>query len=195
MPISGCTTITYCLDRNDLITHVNSAWAEFAFANDAPEIANRVIGTELWRHLTGEEVILFYQDLMTFVRRTGQVLTLPFRCDAADVRRQMRLTIEPLHEGGLYFESHTLSEIPRRALHLFDSSVPRTAEEAPLCVICQRLQNGDWRDADQYAGRMGWTARSNTPRVTHRVCEHCQSLSPVMRAFPVVPKIPLFERS
>jgi hypothetical protein len=195
MPISGCTTITYCLDRNDLITHVNSAWADFALANDAPDIARRVVGTDLWRHLSGEEVIAFYHDLMAHVRRTGQVFSLPFRCDAADVRRQMRLTIEPLHEGGLFFESRTLSEIPRRALHLFDTTVPRTEEVAPLCVMCQRLQNGDWRDADQYASRMGWTVRSNTPKVTHRVCERCQSLSPAARAVSMIPKIPLFERS
>ena len=95
----------YRIDAANTITHVSSAWEEFAQQNDAPELtAAAVYGRPILDFITGPVVRHLYQDLFDRVRQYHRHITVPFRCDGPDVRRFMRLDISPRDDNEINFD-------------------------------------------------------------------------------------------
>ena len=77
--------IVYRLNAEDVLVHVNEAWAEFAAANDAPDLLpKRVLNRPLWAFVCDETTAHLYREILRRAR-TGLPASFNFRCDAPAV--------------------------------------------------------------------------------------------------------------
>lgn len=169
---------TYTIDAHDRLIRVNAAWHDFALANDSPGLASdRVLGRTLWDCITAAEVRLIYRELCQRARHRGTPLTLPFRCDAPDRRRLMRLTIRPLsrsdQRGFLEFRAELDEEQPRHPVDVLygqrtDGGLLR------MCSWCKRVDLGQWLELEEAVAGRGIMLSPSLPRITHGMCPDCE---------------------
>lgn len=70
--------ITFCIDDNDKITHVNNQWDLYAVNNRANSLASpNIIGMSLWDFIHGDEVKKLYADILDSVRRKKKPSLFP----------------------------------------------------------------------------------------------------------------------
>lgn len=105
----GPEVTVYEIDADDRIRRVDDGWLDFARRNDGPELVReKVLGRELWSFVEGRELRLLYRSLIDSVRRTRLGASVPFRCDAPEEARSMRLQIDPIGAGNaVRFEATT----------------------------------------------------------------------------------------
>jgi hypothetical protein len=181
--------VVYRLDADDVITRVNAAWGAWAEANGAGGLADGVVGTSLWSHVTGEGPRRLYADVHAAVRRTGRAVTLRYRCDAPATRRWMRLVIRPIGRGHLQVASTLVRYTERTPVPLLDPAAPRDARRVRMCSLCHRVRGagdpddrrdhpGDaWLDVEAASAARpapaGAAAGDPQPGVVHDVCPDC----------------------
>lgn len=165
--------VVYSIDADDVIRSVNRAWADFAVENGAPQLAESVVGTSLWRHITGGAVIDLSHAILAHVRKTQTVATYHFRCDSPETRRDMELTLRPLPKNGIECESTVLCATPRARIPLFDGSIPHSDELITMCAWCRKVRAPDWVEADVAASRRGWFKTESPPSISHSICPEC----------------------
>ncbi len=132
----------YEVDANDRLLAVSPDWDVFAQANDGPGALSRhVLGRPLLDFLTGDATRMFIRAVFEATRVTRQPRTLPYRCDAPDLTRQLEMTVTPLARNALRVEHRLLASQARqrraalRALHPHDGGPPRWLR----CSQCLRL--------------------------------------------------------
>ena len=132
----------YQLDQTDTIVHVSDNWNAFAGENDwqGALSADRVVGHSLWMFIQDPDTRQIYQELFKRVRKSGQPLKLPFRCDAPHERRYLELIIAPLPEAHIQITSRILRTTGRPPVALLDPSVPRSSELVTLCSVCKKMK-------------------------------------------------------
>ena len=109
LPGDEVDRVTYVVDANDLITEVGGGWTDFCLANDAPDLVPpRVVGRSLWDFIRDPDTRDLYQDLMRRVRANLRPVAYTMRCDSADRKRSLHMTVEPLPDRGVRFDSRTL---------------------------------------------------------------------------------------
>src|SRR5262245_13562002 len=87
--------VTYSVDSMDRIVRVNDGWDRFAAANDSPSVfASAILGTQLWGHISDMTLRQLLRGIFAKARAGRRPLLLTCRCDAPDVRRDLRLRIE-----------------------------------------------------------------------------------------------------
>src|SRR4051812_35162207 len=79
---SAPETYVYRITPDDVIEFVNDSWLRFAVANDAPRLVPEVLGSSLWKHISGPQVVHLSRELLTRVRASRCEVYLPFRCDS-----------------------------------------------------------------------------------------------------------------
>jgi hypothetical protein len=164
--------VMYRIDGYDRIVSVNAAWEEFARANDAPELADSVVGQSLWGYISSGDVRQLYHDLLTSVRQSQRVARLPFRCDSPEVQRSMELTIIP-HPGDVVeFQSRLLAEQNQRADR---EAIVHAQDLLRVCSWCKKaFIGGDWVEIDEAVTRLGlFTVGPASPMISHGICPTC----------------------
>jgi hypothetical protein len=166
-------------------------WHAFAAANGGAAIAepDKVIGGNLFDNIEGDDVIAFYRGCMSRIA-SGAIgeITLPFRCDSPDTRRELRLSMRPVSRQGtiaaILFQSLPISETIRPPIELFDSQrraeAMRSDSRLPIIVLCSFCHAVRDPRAPQAARRWitpetyyreGGTA---AVRVSHGLCPDCR---------------------
>jgi hypothetical protein len=150
---------------------------------------DRLVGRDLLELITGSEVRDFYRARHEAVLLAGAPsIAFEYRCDAPDVRRDMRMTISRLDLPGseplILYHSQLLSQIARPWMNVFEPgrALERLGDELHLpivtmCGICQRLAwplgrkavGPEWIEAETYYRRGG----AADVRISHGVCEAC----------------------
>lgn len=132
----------YEVDAADRLQAVSSDWDVFARANDGPgALSRRVLGQPLLDFLTGDATRMFIRAVFEATRLTRRPRTLPYRCDAPDLTRQLEMTVTPLARGALRVEHRLLASQPRQrrlalqAQHPHEAGPPRWLR----CSQCLRL--------------------------------------------------------
>jgi len=73
---------SYSIDENDLIYRTSGTWTDFASENGgSKDIAQDVVGTELWDHVHGLEIKSYLNAIFYAVRTSRHSIVLPYRCD------------------------------------------------------------------------------------------------------------------
>ena len=165
----------YHVDPDDALTFVSDAWVAFARENDAPHLTREhVIGRPLWHFITDRQTRHLYELLLEQARRVGQVLRLPFRCDAPDCRRFMELDIIAREHGGLKFESRLIREEPREPVLGLGLSRGGPGPLLEMCSWCKRIRSGPdtWLDVEELATRHA-LFEEPVPDISHVVCPTC----------------------
>jgi len=166
--------VSYLLDPSDRIAKVSASWGDFARANGANDLAEGAVGRTLWEFITDSNVRHLYRQILTRARR-DRPISLPFRCDAPDRKRSMRIRIE--HRGDGFLEIRTTVERleHRPAISLLDARI--AAEGQPLlslCSWCKRAEvEGAWLELEEAVERLGLFAEPEMPGITHGICNRC----------------------
>ena len=164
-------TISYRIDRGDIIVWVNDTWNRFAHDNGWDE-AGSVLGRPIWESVGGRETQLIWRELLERARR-GVAIQVPFRCDAPAVRRYLRLAITPAAAGEVSFSSTTDRVIQRNPIALLSSHYAE-GESIRCCSWCKRFDVGGWVEVEEAVERLGLLEQDTRP-VTHAMCAECEA--------------------
>lgn len=170
---NDASVLLYSVDEADRLVSVGGAFAAFADANGAPDLAVRCLGRSLYAFLSDPEVVAFNQDLMRRIRASGAVRDLPFRCDAPGVRRHMLLSATARADGGVDFETRLVrAEVrPPPARTVPEASGPRRLVRR--CAWCNRIDAGGWVELEEAAVRLRLLEDVEGLRFTHGICPDC----------------------
>ena len=165
--------LTYRIDRGDVITAVDDAWAPFARANGAPQLAD-VLGRPLWDYVSDDTTRQVYRDLVARVR-AGHDATFPYRCDAPALRRFMRMTMRAAPQRGVVFESEVVRTEARPVPLLLDQKPAGSSGViVRVCSWCKRVHVREtWQEVEIAVERLDLFAGGPSPSLTHGMCEDC----------------------
>lgn len=174
MELGAHAPVLYAIDSADRLVSVGGAWSAFALANGAPGLAGEgVLGHCIWEFLADAETTHLYEVLFEKVRQTGETITVPFRCDAPAVRRDIDLWIAPRADA-IQFESRVRREEARPALAVLDPTVERSRAIQKICCWCKRIKaGGDWLEIEDGISRLGLFQAMPLPMLSHAVCQDC----------------------
>lgn len=169
----AASPVVYLVDADDRLIRVNEAWNIFANANDGKELCGTMTGKRLWGYITDLSVQKLYRALADRIRKTGRSVEFPFRCDSPEVRRFMRMRIEPEENGTLRYACHTDRIEPQPVSKFFDhfSAQPQAVS---LCGVCGRVKvRNEWVDVeDVYSGDTA-VAQDRPVWVHSTICKSC----------------------
>lgn len=170
----------YHIDSRNRITYLNQGWIDFAQENQAPELKpDTVLGQNLANYIADWETRHLYEIVYDRVRRTGQIVQLPFRCDSPGLRRFFQMNIGPLSEGGLKFTVKVIRIEQRHLVALLDNSTERSADHVVICSWCKRVEfpADHWVDLEAVINKQDLFGQdffgSTPPVLTHDVCPEC----------------------
>ncbi len=165
----------YRIAADNRLVWVGDAWLGFARDNGAPELTREgVVGRSLFSFISGAETEYLYYLLLDEVRTRRQAVTVPFRCDGPALRRFMRLTISPLEDDGVRFESTLVRQQPRRTLAFLDAETRRTAAALTICGWCKRVEIGQrWLDLERAVAMLDLFRSPALPQQNQGVCADC----------------------
>ncbi len=162
-----------CLDK---IIWVNDHWLDFARENGAPKLAeSSLIGQSLWKHISDISTTHLYQTLVTKSRQELLFFTIPYRCDAPDLRRFMEMDIVPDVDGNISFESVVLKLEPRAPVRLLDPTIERSESFLYMCSYCKKLQvdKAHWSDVEEAIVKLNIFSDPRPPQISHTICPVC----------------------
>jgi len=168
----------YEIDRDDRIRFVDWSWLEFARSNGAEDLTlARVIGASLWTFIDGSEVLRVYGLLLERVRRSRAESTIPFRCDAPEVRRDMELRVRVLPDGAVAITGVLIHETPHPRVRVLDTWAPRSRHVVRMCSWCKRtLMGTEWVDVEAADALWADADDGDPPRVRHGICPRCEAV-------------------
>ncbi|MBV9825972.1 MAG: hypothetical protein JO001_09875 [Alphaproteobacteria bacterium] len=177
--------VCYAVDRSyRLVATGSTRWDEFARSNGAKQLTSAaVLGTNIIDMVQDEDVRDIYRRHFHSVIATARPVALSSRCDSPGVKRELRLSMTPLHIAGLVYgilvQAVTVSETVRPPIDLFDAQKLAALFEnesvlpiITLCSFCQRikaLHRAEWQEAEEYY-RAGGTSKV---RISHGLCGDC----------------------
>jgi hypothetical protein len=169
----------YRVDEGDLIVEVDRAFIDFAVRNWKPDFdPSEVLGTLLWDHLCGTELVYLCGLIFQNARSGGARGALPFRCDGPEVRRHTKLRLGAEHGGGLELRSMLLREERREPVPLLECSVDRSSRFLRMCSWCKRIDAAGsgslprWLEVEDAVTELGLFDEP-LPAITHGLCESC----------------------
>ncbi len=117
--------------------------------------------------------------LLRRVRGEVRDISLPFRCDGPDLRREMDIRIAA-HSSGRFvlFSAQLRSEEQRQDFQpLLSAAAPRGGEMLTMCGWCDRfLVGGEWVEVEEAAARLGLFTLPEMPTIDHGVCPDCSEM-------------------
>jgi len=168
----------YGLERDQRIAWTSANWDRFARENGAPELVGRsVVGHSLWEYIEGSETREFYATMLQRVRATGDVVTVPFRCDSPGVRRFMELRMARPAEGQVEIVAELLREETRPAVDLLDNDRPRAGAPILICSFCKKVESrgAGWLEVEDAQAELRIEAGQPLPPLAHAVCPQCKA--------------------
>ncbi|MEZ5501851.1 MAG: hypothetical protein R3E50_04035 [Halioglobus sp.] len=171
-------TIRYRVNAQDVVVEINGAWKDFAVENDQPSLgASLVLGRPIWQFIAGMELRHLYELVVARVRQKGESVTLPFRCDAPDSRRYMEMSIRPLPDNGVEYETRLLRLEQRPVAGLLAAGNERSESLLAICSWCKRVQvtEGEWVEVEEAVSRLDLFQRDLLPPITHGICPDCRA--------------------
>jgi hypothetical protein len=178
--------IAYVTSPDDVIlAYGRPNWERFALASSAAHLAapGAVLGRRLKEFVTGPQAQTGHQAAVELMRsQQKSVVSYSYRCDAPDVRRDMRMSITPIMDRGalvgLLYHSITLREASRSSIALLAAPTAAASFADPVVSICSYCKcirlpveapEPVWITPEEYYG-MG---HDDQGPVSHGICPHC----------------------
>jgi len=170
------STISWAIDRRELVVDIAGDWLSFAQSNDAKSLLPEVvIGNSLWSYISGVEVQDMYRQIIVRVRETADPVDFCYRCDAPDRRRLMRMEIERADDGLVWFHSRLIQEIKRPWFNSIYRHAVRNKCQLDICSVCRRVGVDDmlWSEPEDAANSIPKLCSNQTPMLVERICDDC----------------------
>ncbi len=170
-------TYGHRIDKNDIIIGVSDNWYSFALENLGAQSCSpeNIIGSSLWDHIRDPETRHLYEMILQKVREHHQQATFSFRCDSPEQRRFLKLTVIPLEDGSVDFESQTIKTELRKPVELLRSDVERSEETIRICSMCKKIamSKTDWEELEFAVQKLKLFEKTRLPQFTHGICQSC----------------------
>ena len=166
----------YCLDEADVIVSVDHWWLAFAQENNVAGLnETSVVGQVLWEFISDEPTQALYKEIHGHVRRSGNSITVPFRCDSPTLKRYMQLSISNRDAGQLLYESTLIRAVPQRRLAVLDPEQKRSNDFLTMCSFCKRslIEPSGWLDMENIALKLRLYEEQTVPELRYTVCPEC----------------------
>jgi hypothetical protein len=167
---TGHDPIVYRIDADDNVVSVNTTFRRFAEANGSPGLAEATIGSSLWSAVAGDETSLLWRELVARAR-THAVVSVPYRCDAPGLRRQLQMRLSALPAGGVEFISTLTRAEERDPVALLAASYG-TGEPVRACSWCRRVDADGYTEIEDAVARLGLLEQELRP-ISHALCPNC----------------------
>lgn len=123
----------FFLDPSNKIIDVSPDWDSLVLPSGGVAVqSHRVVGRSLWDFVNGGDTRSYLNALFFWCRQTGHALTMPYRCDAPNLRRECRMKITPHIEGGLEIRHDVLLIRETEGFHALEPD--GTAEQCSQCL-------------------------------------------------------------
>lgn len=170
-------TYRYGVDKDDIFVSLSENWEAFAEENAGGTgcYPGNIIGSSLWGHICQWETKHLYEIILEKVRDDHRRATFPFRCDSPDRRRFLSLSVIPMEERSIRFESRIVRTEARNPVALLKSGVARSDQFLRICSMCKRiaLSEDEWVEVEIAVQRLGLFQMEVMPQFTHGVCKQC----------------------
>lgn len=181
--LNAIPDISYIVDREyRIIAYNQKPWNEFALHNRAArlQIPSHVIGKSILDFMEGQETRESYRKYldMVFAGEREKVI-FPFRCDAPDKRRFMRMHITPVIVDeeivAVLFHSLLIKEEARQRAESLTGPVSNgVSRSLQICSYCKNVKpqrTEVWMTIEDYEQQFG-----NEPVIqVHTICPVCKS--------------------
>ena len=168
----------YRLDRTDRIVEVGGEWDRFAEENGGSDVvANRIIGTPLFKHVAGEASRNYIWTAVDMVRKLITPRRFAYRCDSPSQKRFMEMVIKPDASGGVLMEHYTVRVEPLRPKARFVAGREGAPALIIRCSMCNRTRHqGIWLEPDVAVAEKALEP-DGTHQVAYGVCTQCRQLA------------------
>lgn len=163
----GAPLLSYEVSAADDVRRVSPGWDAFAQGAGAPgACAAQVLGRPLWDFVAGASTRIWLERLFHQVRRTGDAVQVPCRCDGGGVDRLHLMQVVPGVSGSLSICHFPLREKLLRVAPL----PPLPAGDWTVCSLCGAASSsgGYWHAP----GR--WRATPGLRASRYVVCPDCR---------------------
>jgi len=168
--------VDFTLNANDEIITVGHDWDQFALENGAPELTGQqIMGQPLLDFVTGKVTRQFVLALLHLVRYQQQSIHLHYRCDSANIRRFMLMSVSPQDSGNVHFLHKLLGTEPRQRTVYIATAIQRGQNTTVRCSMCNLVKSKQaWVEPDQL--QSGNSRQSSELLVIYGICETCATL-------------------
>jgi len=148
--IESFPDIVYITDLDGTVIAYNKKnWNAFAITNSAPELADPsfIFGKSIYSFIADKETRDSYKKYSELlIKKLRDSIIFPYRCDAPEVKREMRMAITfILHNdkpAAFIYHSITLNEEHRPPINILKAWKPETGEShIPMLTICSYCKN------------------------------------------------------
>ncbi|MDP1580195.1 MAG: hypothetical protein Q8M02_07945 [Candidatus Didemnitutus sp.] len=168
--------ISYRIDAADRIVWVNGEWAHFAQANDGGSVLPEIILGMKWEQAVSDpSVRQLYREILKRVRG-GAAVSFDYRCDAPNRRRTFAMTVRPVAEGAVEFESLLIREEERPTVVLLEKGCARNDNLVIVCSWCQQVKVAAtlWLPVEEAVAQLRLFEDEAMPRLSHGICVPCR---------------------
>ena len=135
--------VVFCLDSALTITYCNAAWERFALQNEAPELCGPApIGKCVLDYISGP-ARNFYASVYERVLVTSKPWEHRYECSSAEVYREFRLLVIPIHKYGSLFVRSSLEvehAHQRTSCGLSETAYRQSNGLIIMCSSCRRTR-------------------------------------------------------
>lgn len=169
---------TYTIDSQDCFVEISDNWDGFALANEGEEfIREKILRHSLWEFIANQETIQLYEALLKKVRNQKISVEFPFRCDAPECRRFMKMRIEPLPSSKVIFKSRIKREESRDPIILLAPGTDRNEQILQICGWCKNIKcDNHWLPLEEALIELELMEKRTLPKLSHGICESCRQL-------------------
>jgi len=165
--------LIYRINASDELVFVNDAWNVFAIENGAADLASPdILNRSLWTFITDETTRFVYTEIVNRTR-AGHEVKFEYRCDSPELRRHLEMLVSPVSDGGIQFDSRTLSVEKRESVLHWD----RPTSSNKLLHVCSwrnRINIAEkWREVDEAVHHPDLFKSGIMPMISHGMCEEC----------------------
>lgn len=170
-------TYIYLVNKDNNIISLSDNWLSFAVENNGVErnTPDKVIDKSLWDFISGDETKHLYQIVLKEVRSRKQSVTLLFRCDSPSICRYLQLTVIPLEDDAVEFQSQILRTESREVVALLNNDVERSDKFIRICSVCKKIavSETEWEETDVAINTLKIFENERVPQLTHGLCKCC----------------------
>ena len=168
---------THRIDKSGLILSVSENWRSFSEENFGAETCfpENAVGSSLWEHIRDPETMHLYEIILQKVRRYQRQATFSFRCDSPEERRFLELSVIPMKDGTVEFESRIIRTELRKPVELLKPDIERSDNFIKICSMCKKIAISEtqWEEAEIAIQKLKLFEKDVLPQFTHGVCRSC----------------------
>lgn len=164
--------ITYRIDAQDRIVATGGDWNHFALANGCETLTPAPLGQSLWSFVGGVETTLLWQQLVERARH-GDVVEVPYRCDAPEARRFLTMELSATPDGSVEFVSKLVLVEEREPQAWLSAGSECSDALVVSCSWCRSFSvEEEWVEVEEAVARLG-LLEEVPPQISHALCPGC----------------------